>query len=167
MMKGWRRKTVSLILAICLTMAAAGYGNTESNVMESDIEEDNAMESAVIESSDTESSVMKSSDTESEPENSNMENKNKDMEDMTAMGIVNDMKIGWNIGNTLDSTRTDLTRIDAPFKFETAWGNPKVTQELIDSVLDAGFNVIRVPVSWTNHIGLSRSIGLRIAGWSV
>lgn len=46
MMKGWRRKTVSLILAICLTMAAAGYGNTESNVMESDIEEDNAMESA-------------------------------------------------------------------------------------------------------------------------
>jgi len=71
MMKGWRRKTVSLILAICLTMAAAGYGNTESNVMESDIEEDNAMESAVIESSDTESSGMKSSDTESEPENSN------------------------------------------------------------------------------------------------
>ena len=65
MMKGWRRKTVSLILAICLTMAAAGCGNTESNVMESDIEEDNAMESAVIESSDTESSVMKSSDTES------------------------------------------------------------------------------------------------------
>lgn len=80
-------------------------------------------------------------------------NENRDMEDRTAMDIVRDMKIGWNIGNTLDSTRTDITRIDAPYKFETAWGNPKVTQELIDAVLDAGFNVIRIPVSWTNHIG--------------
>lgn len=80
-------------------------------------------------------------------------NENRDMEDMTAMDIVRDMKIGWNIGNTLDSTRTDITRIDVPYKFETAWGNPKVTQELIDAVLDAGFNVIRIPVSWTNHLG--------------
>lgn len=169
-MKGWRRKTASLILVMCLTMAAAGCGNAEStkentaqgNAMESDAIEGVAMESDVVESA-----AIKSGDTEgesensagSEPsvnvpaENSNMENKNKDMEDMTAMDIVKDMKIGWNIGNTLDSTRTDLTRIDAPYKFETAWGNPKVTHELIDSVLDAGFNVIRVPVSWTNHIG--------------
>lgn len=76
-----------------------------------------------------------------------------DMEELTAMDIVKDMKIGWNIGNTLDSTRTDITRLDAPYKFETAWGNPKVTQELIDAVLDAGFNVIRIPVSWVNHLG--------------
>lgn len=48
-------------------------------------------------------------------------NENRDMEDMTAMDIVRDMKIGWNIGNTLDSTRTDITRIDVPYKFETAW----------------------------------------------
>ncbi len=80
-------------------------------------------------------------------------NENRDMEDMTAMDVVRDMKIGWNLGNTLDSTRTDITRVDAPYKFETAWGNPKVTQELIDAVLNAGFNVIRIPVSWTNHIG--------------
>lgn len=80
------------------------------------------------------------------------ENPNKDMEGMNAMDIVKDMRIGWNIGNTLDSTRTDLTRLDQPYKFETAWGNPSVQQELIDTILDSGFNVIRIPVSWTNHL---------------
>jgi endoglucanase len=73
-------------------------------------------------------------------------------EGLSAMDIVKNMRIGWNIGNTLDSTRDNITRVDAPYKFETAWGNPKVTQELIDTILDNGFNVIRIPVSWKNHI---------------
>lgn len=80
------------------------------------------------------------------------ENINKDMEAMNAMDVVKDMKIGISIGNTLDSTRTDITRMDPAYKFETAWGNPVITQELIDTVLDSGFNVVRIPVSWTNHL---------------
>lgn len=79
-------------------------------------------------------------------------NINTDMEGMNAMDVVSNMRIGWNIGNTLDSTSDRLVRVEPAFKFETAWGNPKVTQELIDTVLDAGFNVIRVPVSWKNHL---------------
>lgn len=176
------QKAAGIIVTMCLMVVTVGCGNTtegkamESTVAESiDIEnaaiENTAIESTIIESGKTETGATQSSQTESELENSagleagsessvnalaenrNTENEKKDMEDRTAMDIVKDMKIGWNIGNTLDSTRTDITRIDAPYKFETAWGNPKVTQELIDSVLGAGFNVIRVPVSWTNHIG--------------
>ena len=153
---------------MCLMTVTIGCSNT-GGTKSSAAKNSAVTESGVIENSVTGNSVMESSQLESEladdPEtapipmedtvtgNVSTENVNKDMEDLNAMDIVKDMKIGWNIGNTLDSTRTDITRIDAPYKFETAWGNPKVTQEMVDAVLDAGFNVIRIPVSWTNHIG--------------
>ena len=40
---------------------------------------------------------------------------------MTADDITENMTIGWNIGNSLDSTG---------YSGETSWGNPRVTQEL-------------------------------------
>ncbi|MGN0379486.1 MAG: glycoside hydrolase family 5 protein [Butyrivibrio sp.] len=80
------------------------------------------------------------------------ENINKDMENMDAMSVVKEIKFGFSIGNTLDSTSDTLIRVEPPFKFETAWGNPKITQELIDAMIDAGANVIRIPVSWKDHI---------------
>lgn len=55
------------------------------------------------------------------------------------MQLTSDIKIGWNLGNTLDATGgSGLTQ-------ETSWGNPAVTPELIQAVKDAGFNAIRVP----------------------
>ncbi|MCR5278667.1 MAG: glycoside hydrolase family 5 protein [Lachnospiraceae bacterium] len=62
--------------------------------------------------------------------------------------ILSQINIGWNIGNTLDATGGGNT-LDA----ETSWGNPRVTQELIDAVADKGFNAIRVPVTFANHLG--------------
>lgn len=151
------QKSASLILMMCLMTVTMGCGNADS--AERNATKESAVESAVLEGSHPESESESSMESETEQVQSTVtetivaENKNKKMEDLTAMDIVKDMKIGWNIGNTLDSTRTDITRIDPPYKFETAWGNPKVTQELIDTVLGSGFNVIRIPVSWTNHIG--------------
>ncbi len=135
-------------------------GTADNAVMESSKEESDAHDSTEKDDSvEAGAQAENSIEAETVPtenqvtDNARTENKNKEMEELTAMSIMKDMKIGWNVGNTLDSVRTDITRIDAPYKFETAWGNPKVTQELIDAVLDSGFNVIRVPVSWTNHIG--------------
>ena len=67
--------------------------------------------------------------------------------DISSMDLVADMKIGWNLGNTLDA------RGGTGIMSETAWGNPKTKQEMIDKVLDAGFNVIRIPVTWDGHFG--------------
>lgn len=150
------KRLLSGMLAACLLIVFAGCGDMGKSRDGQENRSDGILESAPAgTASDGSDSVGREEPDpdEDEIENKNEdENQNKDMEDMNAMDIVNNMRIGWNIGNTLDSTRTDLARIDQPFKFETAWGNPKVTQELIDAVLDAGFNVIRVPVSWTNHI---------------
>ncbi|MCC8049206.1 MAG: glycoside hydrolase family 5 protein [Clostridiales bacterium] len=92
-------------------------------------------------------------DTDTSAENTDIGEQITDMEKLTAMDIVNDMKIGWNLGNTLDATKSSAGIDDDPSVFETAWGNPVVTQELIDAVLDAGFNVVRIPVTWTGHFG--------------
>lgn len=162
------RKTVGTVAAMCLMTVVIGCssaGGTKSSAAENSVAaESSVVGYSAIGDSVAEGSITGGSRSESEltdnPETAPVptevmttENIKKDMEDLNAMDIVKDMKIGWNIGNTLDSTRTDLTRMDEPYKFETAWGNPEVTQEMVDAVLDAGFNVIRIPVSWTNHIG--------------
>lgn len=48
------------------------------------------------------------------------------------------MGVGWNLGNSLDAIGG-----------ETAWGNPKVTQQFINSVKAAGFDTIRLPVAFS------------------
>lgn len=67
---------------------------------------------------------------------------------------------GWNLGNTLDSCCGDLENmwIEAytsrtPKDYETAWGQPQATRELIHMFKEAGFGAIRVPVTWYPHIG--------------
>ena len=78
------------------------------------------------------------------------ENKIKEMRDLTGTQLVQEMKIGWNLGNTLDATGGTK---DDPLSAETSWGNPKTTEDMIKAVKEKGFNVIRVPVTWTGHLG--------------
>lgn len=54
------------------------------------------------------------------------------------------MGAGWNLGNSFDGVNTDLSAED---KGEEAWGNPKVTRELIHSVKEKGYTSIRIPMT--------------------
>ena len=58
----------------------------------------------------------------------------------TARQIASQMKVGWNLGNTLEAICE-----------ETAWGAAYTSQKLIDSVKAAGFNTVRLPVAWFCH----------------
>ena len=58
----------------------------------------------------------------------------------TAAQLVANIKLGWNIGNALEAPGG-----------ETGWGNPVITQGLIDLVKSSGFNAIRIPCSWYMH----------------
>lgn len=49
------------------------------------------------------------------------------------MALVKDMKVGWNLGNTLESTGV-----------ETGWGNPATTKKMIDAIKNARFNTVRI-----------------------
>lgn len=61
-----------------------------------------------------------------------------------ASQVAAQMQLGWNLGNTLEAQCG-----------ETAWGNPAVTQQFIDSVRAAGFNSIRIPAAWDCHANQS------------
>jgi aryl-phospho-beta-D-glucosidase BglC (GH1 family) len=65
----------------------------------------------------------------------------------TANQVASKMKIGWNMGNTLEAICG-----------ETAWGAAYTSQVLIDSVKAAGFNTIRLPVAWFCHSDTVTSI---------
>lgn len=85
--------------------------------------------------------------TEQDKNTDNKTNKNSS-EGMSAAEIVKDMKIGWNLGNTLDCYNVTWEVSD----FETAWGNPRTTKAMIDTVKKEGFNAVRIPISWNEHM---------------
>lgn len=70
----------------------------------------------------------------------------------TAREAVANMKVGWNLGNTLDAHTGIEASGDDWYKWETCWGQPQTTPELIQMMKDAGFNAIRVPVTWYPHM---------------
>lgn len=74
-----------------------------------------------------------------------------EMRDISSTELVKEIKIGWSLGNTFDSVANGITA-------ETAWGNPKTTKEMITAVKDAGFNAIRVPVTWGTHMDAENNV---------
>ena len=83
-----------------------------------------------------------------------------DMRDMTTMEIVRDMGVGINLGNTFESCGDWIAQWGdgTPKSYETAWGSPKITQEMIQGYADEGFGVIRIPVAWSNMMGENYTI---------
>ncbi len=69
---------------------------------------------------------------------------------LTAFEITEAMQLGWNLGNTLDSYNGNVQTMG--LNAETSWGNPLTTQEMIDAVKAKGFNTIRLPVTWYQHV---------------
>ena len=78
---------------------------------------------------------------------------------------VDAMRSGWNLGNTYDAIPN-----------ETAWGNPTPTRELIQQVAAQGFTSIRIPVTWSPHVGPAPDYTIdpawlakiqQVVGWSL
>lgn len=70
----------------------------------------------------------------------------------SAREAVNKMVIGWNLGNTLDATGQRDRQCVTPTEWETSWGQPVTTRDMIRAFKARGFNVIRVPVTWGPHL---------------
>ena len=82
-------------------------------------------------------------------------------DEMTAFEITANMKIGWNLGNTLDATASKPDPSDpkksivldhSDTSTETCWGNPKASKELFTAIKEKGFNTIRIPTTWFQHL---------------
>lgn len=63
---------------------------------------------------------------------------------------------GWNMGNTFDAHVNGVSG-------ETKWGNPAVTQALVEGVKNAGFKVIRIPITWMGQFGAAPNYAIKAA----
>lgn len=88
-------------------------------------------------------------------------------ETMTAFEITENMKIGWNLGNTMDAKASEPSADDpkvyvdsahAGVETEKAWGCPKANQTLFDALKAKGFNTVRVPTTWFQHLDEDNNI---------
>ena len=77
------------------------------------------------------------------------ESKGTEMRDITTMDLVQDMGLGINLGNTFESCGNWINTSSVT-NYETAWGSPVITQEMIQGYRAEGFGVLRVPVAWSN-----------------
>ena len=89
--------------------------------------------------------------------------KPQDIKEFTASDLVAEISVGWNLGNTLDAYHSDNPSTPIPWadhdnmkSVETAWLggiSNATTQALITRVKDAGFNAVRIPVTWYKMAG--------------
>jgi aryl-phospho-beta-D-glucosidase BglC (GH1 family) len=67
----------------------------------------------------------------------------------TAVAMAGRIKLGINIGNTLEAFNN--TGIPHATSQEGWWGNPAITQALVDTYKAQGFDAIRLPCSWDQY----------------
>lgn len=162
------KKIVNILLIVCFVLGVTGCGNvkdsdgstyTSKKIDQDQIEIDKDSEVALVENDikdDAESDVKFETDNEGEnavntgmiPE---LTFASYNVLSNDAMEFVNNMKIGWNLGNTFDAIDNNKNFKDE-LKYESIWSGIVTTKEMIDCVKNAGFNTIRIPVSWHNHV---------------
>lgn len=128
------KRVISLVISAALAVTLCGCNNDSSG---SGSDSDLQSVSDNFEAQSGENSSDSSVETQE---------RNDPMNITSAKDLVAQMKVGWNLGNTMDSTGG--TGVDA----ETSWGNLVTTKPMLDLVAKSGFNVFRLPVSWGTHM---------------
>ncbi|GIP52968.1 glycoside hydrolase family 5 protein [Paenibacillus vini] len=73
--------------------------------------------------------------------------------EITALEVANLMGNGINLGNTMEAYGHVSLGVDAETSaYETLWGQPVTTKEMLTAMKEAGFDSVRIPVAWTNAI---------------
>jgi endoglucanase len=94
------------------------------------------------------------------------------IEELTARELTAAIRVGWNLGNTLDAVGSDGgwhwlgdgTYAGTPVEvMEAAWlgGNLAVTQDNFNAIRDGGFNTVRIPVSWYKAADADNNFAIR------
>lgn len=116
-------KICSAVLASLILLSASGCGNNENS------------ENGEVQNGGNDGGQSSAASTV-----------NDEIRDIPSTELVKEIKIGWSLGNTLDSTGG--SGVDS----ETSWGNIVTTKEMMTAVKDAGFNIVRIPTTWGIHM---------------
>ncbi len=70
--------------------------------------------------------------------------------DNESFEFVKNMKIGMSLGNTFDAYN-DSGSLKNHMDSETCWQGVPTTEKIIQDIHDAGFETLRLPITWHNH----------------
>ena len=81
--------------------------------------------------------------------------------------MAKNMKIGWNLGNAFDASNCGDWAYNEGLKLEYKWLPHKqaTSRNLIKAVRNAGFNTIRIPISWHNHMSKNTTNYIIDSAW--
>lgn len=74
----------------------------------------------------------------------------REIPESEALDFVKALGAGWNLGNTFDAN--DGEKNSADTHHETSWQSAKTDAQMFLDIKEAGFNTVRIPVSWHNHV---------------
>ncbi len=133
-----KRKLTALFLALVMALPLAACGKDSGSQSTSATQKETAAETS---GSQTEAPTEKQ--TEEKPAEAGAVA--LPFRVLTGEELTLEMGMGWNLGNTMDG-HTGFT------PNEIQWQDIRTTRELIKAVHDAGFNTVRVPVTWGTMI---------------
>lgn len=169
-MKNINRFIAALLCAVLLTVTFAGCGGqnkdgqaTDSRPMDGQVTDDLGGQTPETENKSdgngTEEVQGSSGDVGSQEDSSSEETAYQipevsinpfEVPDTEAFRFVRNMKIGWNLGNTFDACNDQ--GLNNEMDFETYWCGVETTEDMFADLKEAGFNCVRIPVSWHNHL---------------
>lgn len=140
-----RKKMMAVLLcAAMLAGTMTGCGAESANGSQQ--QEESSSESVASEQESSEESTEE----EARFEIPDVEIEPYDVPDTEAFRFVHDLKIGWNLGNTFDAYQESGLKNE--LDSETCWAGIATTKEMIDDLKEAGFNAVRLPVTWHTHV---------------
>lgn len=78
---------------------------------------------------------------------------NVDFSGIDSVSLVKMLGNGINLGNTMEAYgHTTLGAGAGVSSYETFWGQPVTTAEMIKGMKEAGFDTLRIPIAWTNKM---------------
>lgn len=88
------------------------------------------------------------------------------MIDISSQQLVANIRIGWNVGNALESCSADLDGDGSADYIPGAgqvpddkfWGNYALTEKYFKTLADSGINAVRLPITWREHIDADGNI---------
>ncbi len=145
-------KITGILLSAILCLSACG-SETQSETVSSEAaiaEETVQPEADAGEETQPEVDAVATSEETSEEAEMEAEEKKAATPEADAIAFVEKLKTGWNLGNTFDAV--DYNGLSDELLYESCWCGAKTTKEMIDTIKAAGFETIRIPVSWHNHL---------------
>ncbi len=78
---------------------------------------------------------------------------------LTGQDLLDDIKVGVNLASALEVYKQDwMGEVENDLDLETLWSQPRTTEKYFTTLKKAGFNAVRIPVTWQDHMDKNGNI---------